>query len=487
MAIFNLTLRTRIYLSMLAIILLSFLVSGGIAIYDHYQQAETNNLQRLLRKEDGIKTSMEYFLYQHEGFIRSDSIPYFFADKICELSEVHQMFIGLFDLKGNYLISSGSAKMDSLGIPYKINYTILKQLATIDGGAVIDKTWEHEGHTLGYWYFTDDLGKPIAITNVAYKKEEVSEDLKVFLQDLGQSYILLFLIASLVAYLLSTYITRSLEKVKERMQQVQLGSNNQPLVWEGHDEIGSLVKEYNRMIVELDRSAELLAQEERESAWREMAKQVAHEIKNPLTPMKLRVQYLQKAWMDGAGDFDGKLKLFSQSMTEQIDTLSRIASEFSDFAKMPRPNQEKLNLTQLIQGVVELYSSHIDVQIEVRLYALNDSTVYADRDQVLRVMNNLLTNAIQAMDSDTKGKIDIAIRGYKSQIIVRIQDNGSGIPKDKYSRIFTPNFTTKSTGTGLGLAMVRNIMHLNGGGVWFWSKEGHGTSFYLSFSKGNFQ
>lgn len=481
MAFFQPTLRTRIYLSMLAIILLSFLVSGGIAIYDHKEQNEEYNMQRLFRKEDAVKKSMEYFLYQHGGHLTPDSVGYLFSDKICELSEVHDMFIGLYDMRGNYLVSSSSAVMDSLGIPYRLNYMTLKQLATTNEKAVIDSALSHKDRTLAYWYFTDDHGKPLAITNVAYVRDTANQDLRAFLIELGQSYVLLFLIAAIVAYLLSTYITRSLMYVSERMQMVQLGKKNPPLVWTSEDEIGILVKEYNRMLVELEKSADLLAREERESAWREMARQVAHEIKNPLTPMKLRVQHLQRAWMDKTPDFDHKLKQFGQSMIEQIDTLSHIANEFSSFAKMPRPNLIRLELVQLTRSVMNLFQDNDRMNIRLHVIPGAEVFVNADKEQTIRALNNLITNALQAIPPEREGCVDVMIRVHRDHSIVRVSDNGVGISLDQRTKIFVPNFTTKSTGTGLGLAMVKSIMMHAGGGVWFWSKHGKGASFYLAF------
>lgn len=465
---------------MLAIILVSFLVTGGIALYDHYEQSEKYNEQRLERKERAVKASLDYFLNQNGGHLNSDSLLYAFSDKVCELSDVHDLFIIMYDLSGNYLISANSDRMDSLQAPYQVNYTILKQLSTGSNRAVIQKAVGKKNYAYAYWRFKDVDNKPIAITSVVYENSEMEgKDIFKFLQELGQSYILLFLLAALLAYLLSTYITKSLQEVEEKMRSVQLGTSNEPLKWNSDDEIGALVKEYNIMLKELERSAGIIAREERESAWREMAKQVAHEIKNPLTPMKLRVQHLQRSWDDKAPDFESRLKAFVGSMSEQIDTLSHIANEFSNFAKMPKPNLEELNVIELSKNVIDIFRRDEQVSIHLRVYALENPFIYADRDQTIRVFNNLIANAIQAIPSGRNGKIDIAIRSYKNRIIIRVSDNGVGIA-DR-TKIFVPNFTTKSTGTGLGLAMVKNIMLQSGGDVFFWSKPNKGASFYLSF------
>lgn len=467
---------------MLAITALSFIVTGGLAFYDDFKRAQKNNQLFLERKEEDVRNSLQYFLDEQGGHIKTDSIGYVFSDRICELSTLHQMVITFFDLRGNYIISSNAEIVDSIGIGDKVKYTILKQLSTGNQRALIDQESQKENLTLTYWYFNDINQKPIAIVNAAYKIPPVDRsELTNFLKELGKSYIVLFLLASAVAYFLSRYITRSLEVVSKRMQLVELGKRNEPIEWKADDEIGVLVNRYNLMLEQLEQSADKLAKTERESAWREMAKQVAHEIKNPLTPMKLRVQHLQKSWSDGSPDFEKKLKVFARSMTEQIDTLSNIATEFSNFAKMPTSELQEFNLIALTESVIELFKENDKVNIRLRTKGVSNPMVFADKNQTIRCLNNLINNAIQATPESGNCDIDIAIRNYKNHIIVRVNDNGVGIPDDKRTSIFVPNFTTKSTGSGLGLAMVKNIMTSIGGQVWFWSRPGNGTSFYLSF------
>jgi len=481
---FHLTLRTRIYLSMMAIILVSFIVTGGIALYDHYEESERYNELRLERKERAVKASMEYFLNQNGGYISSDSVLYAFNDKICELSDVHDLFIAMYDLRGNYLISTNSDLLDSLQAPEFLNYTILKQLITGNQRAVTSKIVGDQQYSYAYWHFKDQDQKPIAVTSVVYENTKMEgNDVFVFLEDLVQSYILLFLMASFVAYLLSTYITSSLQEVGQRMKNVQLGGKNDVLTWESNDEIGALVEQYNRMVRELEKSATLLAQEERESAWREMAKQVAHEIKNPLTPMKLRVQQLQRSWNDKAPEFDQKLKVYVDSMTQQIDALSHIANEFSNFAKMPKPNLQELDIVELTKSTLEIFDNQEQYDFQLRIGSIENPMVTADREQLMRVLINLVTNAIQASKLDSKPYVMVSVRAWKNRIIIRVNDKGVGISEEGKSKIFVPNFTTKSTGTGLGLAMVKSIMIQCGGRVFFWSKEGKGASFYLDFPR----
>jgi nitrogen fixation/metabolism regulation signal transduction histidine kinase len=237
------------------------------------------------------------------------------------------------------------------------------------------------------------------------------------------------------------------------------------------------------MIDELSESAGLLAKSERESAWREMAKQVAHEIKNPLTPMKLNVQHLRKAWEEKAEDWDERLDKFAETLIEQIESLSQIASEFSDFANMPQTKVEKVELSEVINNSIELHKNYDNIQLEY----LTDETlplyVLADRKQVLRVFNNLIKNSIQAIGNKEGGRIKISVESMHESYMIKVSDNGSGISEEKGDKIFIPSFTTKSSGMGLGLSMVRSIVLSAGGNIRYTSEVGEGTTFYITLPK----
>ena len=266
------------------------------------------------------------------------------------------------------------------------------------------------------------------------------------------------------------------------MRQVKLGRASEEIEWSNKDEIGSLVTEYNRMIKELATSAELLAQNERESAWREMAKQVAHEIKNPLTPMRLSIQLLQRAYTDKAPDIDQRVERLSKTMIEQIDTLASIANAFSDFAKMPKVNNEAFDLRVLVQNTISLFHGTSE-GVEFSFYdnGITNAWVYADKEQLIRVFNNLFRNGIQAIPENKKGVISISLSKQNQTFVFAIKDNGVGIPDDMYDKIFVPNFTTKTHGMGLGLAIVKNSVESCNGKVWFETIKEIGTTFYVSF------
>lgn len=482
MGTIKLTLRTRIYLTMLALILISFVVTGITAFYNFKNQNEDYNSKRFDRKEGAIQESMQYFLYQKGGFIDKDSVVVAFSDKICELSDVHNMSISLYDLKGNLLIAASPSEEQEGDTLDVIAYETMKSLSTGKTRAVKTNTEGDNPAILAYWYFSDIEDKPIAITNVRYIKTRVDrEEITSFLIQLTKIYIALFVGAAILAYVLSNYITKSLQQVGKKMQGIRLNQKNEPLEWGSDDEIGALVKEYNRMLSEVETSAERLARSERESAWREMAKQVAHEIKNPLTPMKLRIQHLERAWQDGVPNFDEKMKVSTASLIEQIDTLTNIANEFSHFAKMPKAQLEEVNLDQVLQATVALFQPTESIHIEYECHSDHDVNVLADKDQIIRVFNNLITNAIQAIPETQEGRIQISLKEEDGKAIVEVRDNGVGISNDEKDKIFVPNFTTKTTGTGLGLAMVKNIIENAEGEVWFESTKSVGSSFFAAF------
>jgi two-component system nitrogen regulation sensor histidine kinase NtrY len=292
-------------------------------------------------------------------------------------------------------------------------------------------------------------------------------------------YALIFIIVGLFAVIIARQITTPLSFIQSSLSKIIYGKKNEPIIWERDDEIGALVKEYNRMIAALENSAQRLAQSERESAWREMAKQVAHEIKNPLTPLKLGLQLLEKSWRDKDPKFDQKFERFSKSFVEQIESLSSIASEFSSFAKMPDTNIERINIFDMLGQAVTIFVHADNIKIA---YQAPEKPFYinADRDQLLRCFNNLLKNAIEATPHDKEGLIDINYLITSKNILLSIKDNGNGIPENMREKIFEPNFTTKSSGTGLGLAFVKNSIENAGGKVWFETVVGAGTTFYLS-------
>jgi two-component system nitrogen regulation sensor histidine kinase NtrY len=283
-----------------------------------------------------------------------------------------------------------------------------------------------------------------------------------------------------VAFFLANSITLPLTLIEQQLRETKIGKKMDPISWKRRDEIGTLINEYNRMIGELEESTEKLAKSERENAWREMAKQVAHEIKNPLTPIKLGMQQLERSWRDGDPQFDEKFEKFSRTIIQQIESLALIASEFSNFAQMPVARTEKVDVKEILKSVVDLYKNSAGATISLGFLPALRAHVLADKDQMIRTFNNLIKNAIQAIPAERNGEVNIEMLNEGDTLLIMIQDNGIGIEESLREKIFTPNFTTKNSGMGMGLAIIRNIILNAGGKVWFESVLNKGTAFYVS-------
>ncbi len=261
-----------------------------------------------------------------------------------------------------------------------------------------------------------------------------------------------------------------------------MGKANEPIDWNSKDELGDLIHQYNHMIGQLEENTRKLRQSEREGAWREMARQVAHEIKNPLTPMKLSIQHLLRVQEAQPERVVPLLQRTAHTLIEQIDSLSRIASEFSNFAQMPKADNRPVNLNELLQKAFDLFEKNQPGNLDLYLSLPEKTcTVFGDKEHLVRVLNNLITNAIQAIPDTRRGEVSILmdIRSNLQHILIEIRDNGSGISEAAQEKVFSPYFTTKNSGTGLGLALTKNMIEAMGGEIYFRTVPDQGTSFFI--------
>ncbi len=330
-----------------------------------------------------------------------------------------------------------------------------------------------------YAPFRNDRGEVLAYMALPYfaRQGELEQERAAGVVAIVNLFVLLFVLSLVAAAVITNWTTRPLALLQRGLERIALGAHNEPIPYQGRDELGALVDVYNRKVEELRASAERLAQSERESAWREMARQVAHEIKNPLTPMKLSIQLFQRSWDPTAPDAKEKLDKLSTGLVHQIDALSGVASAFSQFAQMPVADPEALDLKDVARAAVDVF--HASPGISIVLHEGPSLPVLADREHLLRVFNNLLKNAVQAIPEGREGRIDVRLREQDGHALATVTDNGSGIPERIHDRIFTPSFTTKNSGMGLGLAMVKRIVEQAGGSVRFESREEEGTTFFV--------
>ncbi len=319
----------------------------------------------------------------------------------------------------------------------------------------------------------------VGYTVLSYKTN-ISNRISVFdfLGSIFNVYVFLFLIASVIAIFIARSITQPLALLNQKLSQLTLGKRNELISWDKEDEIGTLIKNYNNMVNQLDKSAVLLAKTERDSAWREMAKQVAHEIKNPLTPMKMYIQHLEKAITKEPENAKAISKKISATLMEQIDNLTQIANSFSNFAELPKTNNTMIELNSVVEVVHNLFRKREDMEISL-VEPINAISVLADKNQLIRILNNLVKNAIESIPQDKKGKIVLKLYTKGDKALIQVSDNGMGVPDDMKDKIFQPKFTTKDSGSGLGLAIAANMLESMNGRLYFDSEEHVGTNFYI--------
>ena len=486
--LWQVSIRNQIYGTVIFISVFSFLVIGAATIVFFIQRYNKNNKDRLSRTIQVMSDELRGQMYNGmaDGFqygLQDSTQEASLQKAIGEIAEIHNADINLYDEDGVLRVSSQpfvynrgilSRMMDPLA------YYHMKRLRKSQ--YVQNEQYGQLKYLSIYTPFRSEQPAWQAYINIPYfaSTMELKQEISNFLVAIINLNAFIFLMAGVIAVFITNRITQSLTMIGDKMREVNLGRHNQEISWTRKDEIGGLVQEYNRMVRKLDDSAIALAKTEREGAWREMARQVAHEIKNPLTPMKLSIQYLQKAIDNNAPNVKELSTGVARTLVEQIDHLSKIAAEFSQFANIGITRNEDVDLHDVLQSVVSLHSMHAHVQIHWEPVS-SPVHIYADKTQINRLFTNLLQNAIEAIPEDREAVIHIREAVEKGQVLISIEDNGSGIPVDMQSKIFTPNFTTKSSGTGLGLAMSRGIVEQAKGEIWFETREGVGTTFYLRF------
>lgn len=477
------SLRTKIFLSMILLVLGASILIALATIYQYSEDSLQYHKDRLNRKEDQIRANINYELRKTSYEVTTENIHLIFKDKIYEIQDIHNMEIALYDLDGTILKSSKASFFEKPtgSIPDEI----LEALKSAPSKKYITRFQEGDKkYRSSYSYITDHYFKPLAILNMPYIEEDnfIARELRSFLFRLAQVYLFMMVIAVILSYFLSKHITKSLNTISEKIKLTRLGTSNKKIeIGSVSEGILTLVKAYNSMIDELEQSAAALAANERESAWREMAKQVAHEIKNPLTPMRLSVQSFERKFDNKDPDNSEKVKEFTMSLTQQIDTMSSIASAFSTYANMPAQKDETLNLIKITKLALDIFNE------DYLIFNSNEKEIVVkmDRSQLIRVVTNLVKNAIQSVSEHPNPKVEVNVYSRNETAYIEVSDNGMGIIPENKERIFEPKFTTKSSGMGLGLAMVKSIIENYKGIINLQSEVGKGAVFKVEFPKFN--
>ena len=473
----KLSLRVRIFIAMILLVLIASILIAGVTIYQYNEEAHDYHKERLERKEENIRRSIDFVIRETTWEVKTEKVPLIFKDEIYKIADIHQLQINIYDLEGGILKSS-RATIETDSITKCLSADILNALYNTAEHRFVKKTQvNEETFQSSYTYITDTKFKPIAILNLPYLENDdfLNKELKEFLERLSYAYVFMLFIAIALAYLLSKYITKSLKTISDKINATRLEKRNKKIdIESSSEEIATLVTSYNSMIDELEESAVKLATSEREQAWRD-------EIKNPLTPMRLSVQNFQRKFNPEDPNIHQKVDEYTKTLIQQIDTMSSIASAFSNFAKMPAQQNETLNVVNIVKLALDIFSE------DYIFFLADEEEIIAkfDRTQLIRVVTNLVKNAIQAIPDNREPKIIVKVKSEKDRVNIIVIDNGVGISEENTIKVFEPKFTTKTSGMGLGLAMVKNIVETYNGSITFTSDKDTGTVFKVTFPKEN--
>ena len=466
---------------MILLVFTATLLVLGSTYYQYRTESDQYNTYRQDRKETQLTKQINYIVSKFDLSNNYENWENFKID-FEEITKIHNVEYSIFTLEGKPLFYS-YLPLEIISNNYSLDEDFCKMLVSLEGGKITKENTTDVGKfQSSYTVLKDEFGKNYAILFFPYFQDVsfAESELNVFLTTLYQIYFIMLVVAIVLAYFISRYVTRSIETIRLKIGQTGLLKKNEKILLKNATkEIDSLVNSYNKMIDDLEDSAEKLAKSEREQAWEEMARQVAHEIKNPLTPMRLTVQSYQNTNSLESKEEKDKLNDFCDTLIEQIDTMSTVATSFSDFATLPKTQLEKSDIVDTTKKVIEIFE-----QNNISFTTSKESIVIKlDKEQWIRVMTNLIKNSIQSIPSDREPNINVEITDSKNSVKVLVSDNGLGVLEENKEKIFEPKFTTKTDGMGLGLGIVKNIINSHRGKISYKSKPKKGTKFTIALPK----
>ncbi len=484
---FRFNIRTQIQATIIFLSVFSFIVIAIATISFFIIRYNRNNEERLSKSIQVMANEIDVRIRSQLVFddvLTVNSIGSLdnLEKRISEISDSHNVDINFYDTNGNLKISTQPYIYNKHLVSEKINP---KAYFELHGNNSIRYFQSEEIGSFSYLSLyvplTNEAGSVYAYLNIPYLNSqfELTQEISGFLATLINLNAFIFLVAGGIAFFLTNRITNSFSLIGQKMQQVNLEKVNEEIEWSRNDEIGILVSEYNKMVNKLETSAMAIAKSEREGAWREMARQVAHEIKNPLTPMKLSIQYLQKAIESGSPNIKELSQKMAVTLIEQIDQLTKIAGDFSQFANIGNTTNERFDIHEVILSLVNLYKAYPNVSIDALVFK-ESCFIFSDKLQFNRLLTNLIKNAIEAGESgESAVSIQVKTKKEMGTVLIEVLDYSGGIPESLTEELFKPNFTTKTSGTGLGLAICKGIVEKANGTIWFESRMGEGTSFFI--------
>jgi len=465
---------TRYQLSFAMLLLVSFIGIFYVSVTFISSKYKEQQITEINKKKRYIQNALQekYYWIQDISLVNEQGLNF----DLQELAYMYQTDINVYDNSGRLVGSSQPLIYNKSLIGRQIapepffgtNSNINQQEYIGELRFQTGYTDLYNGDFLQIGY----IAIPLYVSN-----DEIRKEIEDFLAVIIHIYLIIALLSVVLSFIIGKQLSAPLKMIENKLRQMRFGQRNEKIDYNENDEIGQLVKQYNKTIEELEKSAGLLAQTERETAWRTMARQIAHEINNPLTPMKLTLQQLQRTKRMNDDRFDEYFEKSTETLVEQIDNLSRIAGTFSNFARMPEARFERFDIASKLYLTTQLFSANNEAATIRYNGPTENIFVHADPEQMIQVFNNLFKNALQAIPAEREGEITVSLTTSDNQVVITVADNGIGIDNELYDSIFTPNFTTKSTGMGLGLSVSKNIIENAGGKISFTTEKNAGSIF----------
>lgn len=469
-------LRNRVFIGFLAICLLSVVTSAVLSFVILRDNAKKQSMTDMQNKSEALMSSLDYALSHTQ--VQTKEIPEVLDNKIYEIADINKHDIVIYDLQGNYLLSN---KDPNLVAQKKIPESVIKAIKK-NGKRYDYKSYDNKLNATvisSYMVLKNNMLDDIAYVYFPYYHNESAymDVFKHYFAYIIGVNLLIVLFGIWLSWIISNNLTDAITRFTSMISKINLFDKDlRPIRYYKNDELNALVKAYNKMISEIADQRERLSYIEKQSAWQEMAKQVAHEVKNPLTPMKLMMQNFERKFDPNDPNIGAKVKGLSEVIIGQIDVISRVANAFSEFAQLPERHDEEITLNKEVRNVLTIFSDE-----NIFVHANHDDIrMKIDRSYLTRIITNLVTNASQARAEGRKSVINVDLEKIEKRIRITVEDNGIGIPADQLDKIFDPNFTSKNSGMGIGLTMVKRMVEDYNGTITVLSTLDKGAIFTIS-------
>ena len=471
----NYATRIQLYLNLAFFLPLIIVSVTTLSLISSYSKKEV--IERYFEKAEGVGNNIVNTLEDYnDGNIADQNLEH----NLTQLSQYSELDINLFDIRGRLIGTSQPKIYENNHLSEFLNPLAFNSIIEDNNNSILLNEsvgfLEYKSAYMGIKSY--ESGVLMGVLSIPFfeSKYELDKEIIVILINILNIFTFIFIVILIASYFASRVLTVPLSLITQKIKKTTLAGYNEPLEWDSDDEIGLMVGEYNRMLRNLEASKTALARSEKESAWREMAQQVAHEIKNPLTPMKLTLQHLKRTLTQG--NINDKAEKPLNTLLQQIDTLSDIATSFSSFAKMPVPKNKRFEISSVLRKTMQLHDNNQLHKIIPDIEAGNHF-VMGDAQLMGRIFSNLIINGIQSVDETKHPTIEISLKTRNNQLIIEFKDNGGGISEEIRDKIFIPNFSTKDTGSGIGLSIAKRGIEHAGGKIWFKTIAGTGTTIFV--------